>query len=81
MSAAEGTDRGIDRRIELRVVGAKGLRQAIAAIGAAMLPGVDRSRVRLKMIVKASHRPAVAFRTGARRLPVTNHNYYSSLLA
>ena len=81
MSAAEGTDRGIDRRIELGVVGAKGLRQAIAAIGAAMLPGVDRARLRLKMVVKAGHCPAVAFWTGARRLPVTNHSYDFSLLA
>ena len=81
MPAAEGTDRGIDRRIELGVIGAKGLRQAIAAIGAAMLPGVDRARVRLEMVVKAGHHTAVAFGTRARRLPVTNHTYDLALLA
>ncbi len=74
MSAAEGTDRGIDRRIKLGVVGAKGLRQAMAAIGAVMLPGVDRARVRRKMIVKAGYRSAIALRTGAYRLPVANHS-------
>jgi len=61
VSAAEGADRGIDRRIELGIVGAKSLRQAIAAIGAAMLPRVDRARVHREMVVKAGHHPAVAF--------------------
>lgn len=81
MSAAEGADERIDRQIELGIVGAKGLWQAIAAIGAAMLPGLDRARIRRKMVVKAGHRPAVEFGTGARRLPVTNHTDDLSLLA
>ena len=61
------------RRISFAVVRAKCLRHAMSAIGAAMLPRVDRSRVGRKMVVGADHGSTVAAGTWANRLPVTSH--------
>ena len=73
LPTAERANCWIARRISFAVVRAKCLRHAVSAIGAAMLPRVDRSRVGRKKVVGAAHGSTVAAGTWANRLPVTSH--------